>query len=114
MSAPELVSVDEAQAKRLAEMEEQVARLIRLSETEAAATRANAADNDARIAALKAERDGARADFETSEALMVPLVRAWEAADEDSRSLAELHVPGIRAAIEEIRDGREGRWWEVP
>lgn len=61
-------------------------------------------DNAGRVALL-------RADFVASEACLAAIVRAWESADDDGRAHADALVPGLRAAIEEARDGRAGEWW---
>ena len=62
---------------------------------------------------LTAQRDAARADHAAAEEHLAGIVSRWEAADHDSQSIADLHVPGLRAEIEEARDGREGEWWEA-
>lgn len=57
--------------------------------------------------------DAAREDFAASEALLAGIVRAWQRAADEDRRMADVFVPGLRAEIEEARDGREGEWWEV-
>lgn len=72
----------------------------------------HAALADGHDARLREEIAAARADHAAAETHLAAIVSRWEAADHDSQSLADIHVPGLRAEIEEARDGREGEWWK--
>ena len=79
----------------------------------AAALPGAGASPEAMVAAVRAQASAdAREDHAAAEACLAGIVRRWERADHDSQSIADLHVPGLRAEIEEARDGREGEWWE--
>ena len=79
----------------------------------AAALPGAGASPEAMVEAVRAKASAdARADHAAAEAHLAAIVSRWEAADHDSQSIADLHVPGLRAEIEEARDGREGEWWE--
>jgi predicted lipid-binding transport protein (Tim44 family) len=79
----------------------------------AAALPGAGASGEEMVAAVRAKASAdARADHAAAEECLAAIVRRWERADHDSQSLADMHVPGLRAEIEEARDGRDGEWWE--
>lgn len=63
--------------------------------------------------AAESERDAARADHRAAEQCLGILVRAWEALDPQTQATVAVHAPGVRRAMELVRGGRPGRWWET-